>query len=74
MFPAIVFGLAILFSWWAVNAFVTALRLDSELRHKILTTGEKKSLSKRVDEKAGLSIIVDIAAAVLWVVFYYLTH
>jgi hypothetical protein len=74
MFPAIIFGAALLCSWWAINAFIVVQILDRHSATKVLSIGEKDKLLKRIDEKVNYSILLDAAATILWITFYYLTH
>jgi hypothetical protein len=74
MFPAIIFGAALLCSWWAINAFITVNRLDKYISTKVLSIGEKKAIHKRIEDKVNYSLILDVAATVLWIMFYYVTH
>lgn len=59
MEPSIILVLALLFSLWAVEVFVAI----------IVRIGTKQSVVSTLG-----SFILDVIAACLWALFYYLTH
>lgn len=62
MLPTIIFGSAILISWWAINAFIATLS-DAIVYKKRNSTSANVCL-----------ILLDIIACILWAIYHYLTH
>lgn len=61
MLLTIIFGLAILISWWTINAFIATL--SDAIVNK-----------RRNSTSANACLILDIIACILWAIYYHLTH
>lgn len=73
---AIVFGLSLLLSYWAINAMVVYIMqvwITKEQAKDKLNI-EIEQLEKRNKDKLTHAFNLDIAATFFWILFYYLTH
>jgi hypothetical protein len=63
MYPVIIFALALLASWWALNVVINLITTNKIVAEKGL---DDPAQAKRLDSQASYSVVLDILAVVFW--------